>query len=35
MKDALEMMSRLPIGEKVTLTISRANRTKKLSVVAE
>lgn len=35
MKEALEMLSRLPIGEKVTLAVSRANRMQKLSVVAE
>jgi hypothetical protein len=35
MKDAVDMLSRLPIGEKVAFTIGRANRTHKLSVVAE
>jgi hypothetical protein len=35
LKDAMAMLARLPIGEKVVFTIGRGNETQKLSAVAE
>lgn len=35
LKDAMAMLARLPVGEKVVFTIGRGNETKQLTVVAE